>query len=136
VALHFPPAVRTVFISLTSTRLPPVNFCIVEPSGVLTEFEGHSKAHIQAHPAYAADDMPARKLEAYVKMGIKAGAKAGMIEPSTIAETLYKIASRGERVPLRLPLGPTSWKMAKAKCEGFLAELEAVKEISALGREM
>lgn len=81
-----------------------VNFCIVEPSGVKTEFEGHSKAKIEPHPAYAGADMPARKLEHFVQMGIKAGAAAGMIQPEKLAETLYTVASRGECVPLRLPL--------------------------------
>jgi hypothetical protein len=111
--------------------LATVNFCIVEPGGVKTNFEGHSKAQIKPHPAYAADDMPARKLEAYVKMGIKSG--AGMLEPSAVAETIFTIASRGECVPLRLPLGATAWTLAKMKTEGFLGELNAVKEISAMG---
>lgn len=105
----------------------------MEPSGVKTNFEGHSKAHTQPHPAYAADDMPARKLETYVKMGIKSGMG---IEPSALAETLFSIASRGERVPLRLPLGLTCWKLAKTKYEGFLKELDELKELSAMGQEI
>ncbi|RFU26537.1 hypothetical protein B7463_g9808, partial [Scytalidium lignicola] len=110
-----------------------INFCIVEPSGVKTNFEGHSKAHTKPHPAYAADDMPARKLETYVNKGIKAG--VGM-EPAAVAETIFTIASRGERVPLRLPLGAVAWKLTKSKFEGLLGELDAVKEISAMGQEI
>ncbi|XHG07497.1 hypothetical protein AWENTII_010639 [Aspergillus wentii] len=72
-----------------------INFCIIEPSGVKTNFEGHSKARTQPHPAYAGEDMPARKLEAYVEKGIKAGAGAGMIEPAAVAEAIFNIASRG-----------------------------------------
>ncbi|EYE90432.1 NAD(P)-binding protein, partial [Aspergillus ruber CBS 135680] len=108
-----------------------VNICIVEPSGVKTNFDGHSKARIQAHPDYAGEDMPSRKLEKYVNMGIKSG--IGMMEPSAVAETLWNVASRGERVPLRLPLGATCWKMAKARCEGFIQELEVVKGVSTFG---
>jgi len=111
-----------------------INFCIIEPGGVKTNFEGHSKARTKPHPAYAADDMPSRRLEKYVNMGIKSG--AGMIEPSAVAETIFTIASRGERVPLRLPLGATAWKLAKAKFEGLLGELDAVKELSAMGQEI
>lgn len=111
-----------------------VNFCIVEPGGVKTNFEGHSKAHIKPHPAYTAEDMPARTLENYVSRGIKAG--VGMIEPSAVAETIFTIASRGEHVPLRLPLGPTAWKLAKAKFESLIGEWEAVKGISAMGGEI
>lgn len=108
-----------------------VNICIVEPSGVKTNFDGHSKARIQAHPDYTGEDMPARQLEKYVNIGIKSG--IGMMEPSAVAETLWSVASRGEKVPLRLPLGATCWKMAKARCEGFLRELDGVKEVSTFG---
>lgn len=69
-----------------------------------------------------------------MNMGIKSG--VGMSEPSAIADAIFKIASRGERVPLRLPLGATAWKMARAKFEGALGELDAVKEISGLGQEI
>lgn len=99
-----------------------------------TNFEGHSKARIQAHPDYAGEDMPSRVLEKYVNMGIKSG--VGMMEPSVVAETLWDIASRWEKVPLRLPLGAVCWKMAKARCEGFLHDLEAVKEVSTFGKDV
>ena len=108
-----------------------VHFCIIEPGGVKTNFEGHSKAHIKPHPAYAADDMPSRILESYVNKGIKSGVG---IEPSAVAETIFTIASRGERIPLRLPLGAVAWKLAKSKFEGLLGELDAVKEISGMGQ--
>lgn len=80
--------------------------------------------------------MPARKLEHYVQMGIKAGAAAGMMEPSAVAEMIYMIASRGECVPLRLPLGSTAWKMSKAKFEGLLKEWDSVKELSGMGQSL
>lgn len=111
-----------------------INICILEPSGVRTSFEHHSKVRTKPHPAYASDDMPSRKLERYVKMGIKSG--IGLNEPSVIAETIYKLAGCSERIPLRVPLGATAWKMIKAKCEAFLVELDAVKEISALGEDI
>ncbi|KAK4247207.1 hypothetical protein C7999DRAFT_41449 [Corynascus novoguineensis] len=111
-----------------------INVCIVEPSGVKTNFEGHSKARTQPHPAYTAADMPARKLEAYVNMGIKSG--AGMTEPSAVAEAIYAVASRGERVPLRLPLGAVAWRMGKARFEGLMQDFEAVKELSGLGAQL
>ena len=109
-----------------------VNFCIIEPGAVKTNFAGHSKAHTKPHPAYAADDMPSRKLEAYVSKGINSGAA---IDPSAVAEVIFNIASRGERIPLRLPLGAVAWNIAKSKFEGLLAELDAVKELSAMGQE-
>ncbi|KAG7293413.1 hypothetical protein NEMBOFW57_003463 [Staphylotrichum longicolle] len=111
-----------------------INVCIVEPSGVKTNFEGHSKARTQPHPAYASQGMPARKLEAYVNMGIKSG--KGMLEPAAVAEAIYTIASRGERVPLRLPLGAVAWKMARAKFEGLVQDLEGVKDVSGMGEQL
>ncbi|KAK3905868.1 hypothetical protein C8A05DRAFT_12357 [Staphylotrichum tortipilum] len=110
------------------------NICIVEPSGVKTNFEGHSKARTRAHPAYAGADMPARRLEAYVNMGIKSG--VGMLEPDAVAEAIYTVASRGERIPLRLPLGAVAWKMARAKFEGLVQEWEGLKEISGMGQPL
>lgn len=121
------PVVAKSLLALT------VNFCIVEPGGVKTNFEGHSKARTKPHPAYAADDMPSRKLEAYVNKGIKSGVG---IEPSAVAETIFTIASRGECIPLRLPLGTVAWKLAKSKFEGLLIDLDAVKELSAMGQEI
>lgn len=111
-----------------------INFCIIEPSGVKTNFEGHSKSHTAPHSAYSAPDMPARVLEKWVNMGIKSG--IGMLDPNDIAETIFKIASRGEKVPLRLPLGPTAWKLIRQKYEGFLGELDAVKDISSMGKDV
>jgi hypothetical protein len=97
---------------------------------VKTEFEGHSKARTAAHPAYAAPDTPARILEAYVNKGIKAGAAAGMIEPDAVAESIWGLASKNGKVPLRLPLGKVAWTMVKARFEGSLTELEGIKGVS------
>lgn len=52
------------------------------------------------------------------------------MDPSAVAETIYHLASRGEKVPLRVPLGSTAWMMAKMKHEGALKELEGLKELS------
>lgn len=119
----------TADISLITSYI--VNFCIIEPSGVKTNFEGHSKAAIKPHPAYAADDMPSRKLETYVNKGIKSG--VGLQEPRNIAEAIFNIASRGERIPLRVPLGAVAWTMAKSKFESLLKDFDEVKELSFMG---
>jgi len=78
--------------------------------------------------------MPARKLEAYVNMGIKSG--VGMMEPSAVAQAIFSVAARGERIPLRLPLGAVAWKMGKAKFESLLQEFDAVKDISGRGQQL
>lgn len=84
---------------------------------------------MKPHAAYTADDMPSRRLEAYVRKGLKSGAG---IEPVAIAEALFKVASRDEKVPLHLPLGSTALTLIKSKLERRLEGLEAVKELSAI----
>jgi hypothetical protein len=84
---------------------------------------------MEPHVAYAANDMPSRKLEAYVRQGLKSGTG---IEPAAIAKALFKVASRDKKVPLHLPLGSTALKLIKSKLEGRLEDLEAVKELSAI----
>ncbi|KAI3532098.1 short chain dehydrogenase [Colletotrichum filicis] len=106
-----------------------INFCIVEPSGVQTNFEGHSKARTEPHPAYAEKDMPARVLEKYVEMGIKSGT---LTKPSAIADAIFSIASSKKRIPLRVPLGGPAWGFIKQKHETCLKDLEDVKDLSLL----
>ncbi|KAL0775939.1 hypothetical protein CaCOL14_007227 [Colletotrichum acutatum] len=106
-----------------------INFCIVEPSGVQTNFEGHSKARTEPHPAYAEKDMPARVLERYVEMGIKSGT---LTKPSAIADAIFGIASSKKRIPLRVPLGEPAWGFIKQKHETCLRDLEGVKDLSLL----
>ncbi|PHH86802.1 hypothetical protein CDD83_9739 [Cordyceps sp. RAO-2017] len=106
-----------------------IHFCLVEPSGVKTNFEGGSKKYMEPHEAYTASDMPARKLEALVKKALQSGAG---IEPVTIAETLFKVASRGERVPLHLPIGRVAVSLIRSTLERRLGELKDVEELSAV----
>lgn len=76
--------------------------------------------------------MPARILEKYVNAGIKAGAIG--TTPEMVAETIFKIAERGEKIPLRQPLGAVAWKMGKDKFETVLREWEDIKEVSFFGK--
>lgn len=92
-----------------------------------TNFEGGSKKYMSPHPAYTADDMPARKLEKLVKGALKMGAG---IEPIAIAKLLFEIASRGEKVPLYLPMGVNALGLIKKKLEGRLEALEACRELA------
>lgn len=104
-----------------------ISFCIVEPAAVKTNFEGHSKKNTTPHPAYADPKMPARMLQRYVDAGLKQG--AGM-EPEDVARVLYEVASKGEKVPLHLPLSMNAFGLIKGQFEGRLKALEEVKDIS------
>ncbi|RMY97714.1 hypothetical protein D0862_07931 [Hortaea werneckii] len=109
--------------------LVSVNFCLVEPAGVKTHFEGHSKAHTAPHPAYANPAMPARKLEVFVNKGLSMGMG---LEPATVAKAMYDVASRGEKIPLRLPLSSTAVNMMKMALQERLKALEEVEGFAAV----
>ncbi|KAB5545879.1 short-chain dehydrogenase [Coniochaeta sp. 2T2.1] len=105
-----------------------IHFCLVEPGGVQTNYATTSTQKIAVHPAYAAEDTPARVLERYIDNPEyrKTWAKA-----EEVVEAMYKIAdAKGNKVPLRVPLGPDAWGMMKAEFGRMEEELEAVKPIS------
>ncbi|KAF1364297.1 NAD(P)-binding protein [Lizonia empirigonia] len=104
-----------------------ISFCIVEPSAVKTNFEGHSKKTTSPHPAYMDSKIPTRMLQKYVDAGLKQG--IGM-EPMDVARVLYEVASNSERVPLHLPLSMNAFELIKGALEGRMKELEEVKAIS------
>jgi short-subunit dehydrogenase len=104
-----------------------INFVIVEPAAVKTNFEGHSKKNIAPHTAYNSPKMPARMLEKYDNAGLKQG--VGM-EPEDVARVLYEVASKGEKVPLHLPLSMNAFGLIKGAFEERLKALEGVKGIS------
>jgi short-subunit dehydrogenase len=103
-----------------------INFVIVEPAAVKTNFEGHSKKNIAPHTAYNSPKMPARMLEKYDNAGLKQG--VGM-EPEDVARVLYEVASKGEKVPLHLPLSMNAFGLIKGAFEERLKALEGVEDI-------
>ncbi|KAF5860581.1 hypothetical protein ETB97_001355 [Aspergillus alliaceus] len=68
-------------------------------------------------------------LEMFVKKGLSAGVA---FEPSAVANALYKVASRNEKVPLRLSLSVTAIKLIPVKLQGQLQDLETHGELSHL----
>jgi len=71
--------------------------------------------------------MPARQLAAWVK---KAAAGGGGVPASAVANLLYTVASRNEKVPLWLPLTSNAANVIKMKLQARLDNLEAVKELT------
>jgi hypothetical protein len=43
---------------------------------------------------------------------------------------MYKLVSRGQKIPIRLPLGSDSWNMIMADIENTKVELEELKDLS------
>lgn len=104
-----------------------ISFCIVEPAAVKTNFEGHGKKRIAPHLAYADPKIPARMLQNYVDAGLKQG--VGM-EPEDVAKVLCEVASKGDKVPLHIPLSMNAFGLIKGALEEKLKALEAFKEVS------
>ena len=104
-----------------------VNICIVEPGGVKTEFEHGSKKFIAVHEAYDGEDMPGRQLAAWVKKGVAAGVR---VPASAVADVLYLVASRGQKVPLWLPLTNQAGGLIRAKMQQRLDNLEETKDLT------
>ena len=73
--------------------------------------------------------MPARQLEVFVNKGLQAGVG---IAPRAVAKVLYQVASRNEKVPLRLPLSATALKLITAKIQGQLADLNTYSGLSTI----
>jgi len=108
-----------------------INFCIVEPGAVKTNFEGPSKKHTKPHEAYAGADMPTRQLEFFVQKGLQAGVG---VEPVEVAKALFHVANRKDKVPLHLPLSVTAVNLITAKLQGRLQDLETFRELSAIDK--
>ncbi|KAI1427724.1 NAD(P)-binding protein [Xylaria sp. FL1777] len=109
-----------------------INVCVVEPGGVKTNFEHQSKKYTKIHEDYDGEDMPARKLAAWVKKGIASGAG---VQPSAVAEVLYLVATRNQEVPLWLPLTSSAAQLIKMKLQARLDNLEAVKELTPIDKK-
>jgi hypothetical protein len=104
-----------------------VHFCLIEPGGVKTNYATTSTVPIAVHPAYAAEDTPARVLERYMNDPAN---RETWAEADDVAAAMYRIVARGQKIPLRLPLGPDAWGMMKAEFAVMEKALEEYKEIS------
>ncbi|KAH8911577.1 NAD(P)-binding protein [Coniochaeta sp. PMI_546] len=105
-----------------------IHFCLIEPGGVQTNYATTSTQNIPVHPAYAADDTPARVLERYINNEEN---RKSWAKPEDVVAAMYRIADAGgKKIPLRVPLGPDAWGMMKAEFGRMEQELEAVRPIS------
>jgi hypothetical protein len=77
--------------------------------------------------------MPARVLDRYIS---DPKSRESWASAEDIVAAMYRIVTRGEKIPLRVPLSPDSWGMMKAEFGRMEAELEGIKELSfAVGRQ-
>ena len=112
-------------------ELPPewnVHLCNVEPGGVKTKYATSSLRMMEhRHPAYGDPSFPTNALLAYMA---DPKSRETLAEPASIAAAMYQIVSRGEQIPIRVPLGQDSWEMIMADVKETQRELETLKALS------
>ncbi|KAI1496065.1 NAD(P)-binding protein [Biscogniauxia marginata] len=112
-------------------ELPPswnIHLSIIEPGGAKTNYATSSLKHMaKRHPAYADPSYPTNAILSYM---LSDQGRSTWTEPSDIAVSIYHVVSRGQRIPIRIPLGPDSWGMIMADIESIKKDLEELKPIS------
>lgn len=81
----------------------------------------------QRHPAYADPSYPTNIM---LKHMLDERSRETWAEPSAIAAAVYHVISRGQRIPIRVPLGSDSWGMIAKDLEDTKKDLDELKEIS------
>ena len=112
---------------MASTNTHAVHFTIIEPGGVQTNYNTTSAVFTPVHPAYAAADTPSRGLLDFIR---SPEAKELWARPEDIAAAMYTVASRGQKIPLRVPLGHDAWTYLKQEVETLSKEFDEVRELS------
>ncbi|KAF7534442.1 hypothetical protein G7054_g6229 [Neopestalotiopsis clavispora] len=101
-----------------------IHLCNVEPGGFKTKFTSSSLNYMtKRHPAYADPSFPGNMVIAYME---DPKSREDWAEPEAAAAAMYKLVSRGQRIPIRVPLGADSWNAVMAdlkKCEKDFEEL-------------
>ncbi|OOF95486.1 hypothetical protein ASPCADRAFT_36112, partial [Aspergillus carbonarius ITEM 5010] len=106
-----------------------VHLCNIEPGGVKTNYATTSLKTMAKgrHPAYADPTYPTSVLLEYKS---KEENRRLWAEPDAIAKAIYRLVSRGERIPIRVPLGADARGMILMELEGVKRDLEELEELS------
>ncbi|KAI1852681.1 hypothetical protein JX266_002222 [Neoarthrinium moseri] len=105
-----------------------IHLCNIEPGGVSTNFASTSlKPMAKRHPAYADPGYPSNVVLGYMA---DPQMQKTWAKPSDMAAAMYHIASRGQRIPIRVPLGPDSYSMIIADLEKNQKLFEELKDLS------
>ena len=81
----------------------------------------------QRHVAYSNPSFPTNVLFAHMT---DPKAREGWAEPESVAAAMYNLVSRGQRIPIRLPLGSDSWEMIMADIDNVKKELTELRPLS------
>lgn len=108
-----------------------INFLILEPGAIATEFAKSSYKSTPPHPAYANPNFPSRQLERWMFQNT-AQLETMAADPETMAKIVVDtISKRGNRpLPLRLPLGAGSVEMIKNKMDSQKKDMDDWNDVS------
>lgn len=108
-----------------------INFVILEPGGVKSNFGTSSLKLIDRHPAYADEDHPTRLMESFMLHG---DMDKQTSDPVRVAEVVFDVVTGkvgdGKKLPLRLPLGVDGHAWIKGGLQARLKEVEDWKDVS------
>ncbi|RAL05203.1 SDR family oxidoreductase [Aspergillus ibericus CBS 121593] len=106
-----------------------IHLCNIEPGGVQTNYATTSLKMMAKgrHPAYADPTYPTSVLLAYKSNEENRRLWA---KPDKIAAAIYRLVSRGQRIPIRVPLGADARGMILMELEGVRRDLEEMEELS------
>ncbi|KAI1740558.1 retinol dehydrogenase 8 [Xylaria scruposa] len=105
-----------------------IHFSIMEPGGTTTEYLGRSFKYMETrHPAYAAPTMPTNAM-----LGLLGNEELlkNFSSADDIARGMWELLTRGQSIPIRVPLGEDAFDYVVAETENVKKELDSLKEFS------
>ncbi|PQE05517.1 Short-chain dehydrogenase protein [Rutstroemia sp. NJR-2017a BBW] len=120
------------FTESLSHEIPPswnIQFLIIEPGGVKTNFAGSSLARFPPSPAYSDPSYATRQLEAFFETPKLHENMSDADKVASIMLEAVALKKKGE-LGLRLPVGVDAWTYIKGKHVREVEEVEKVKELS------
>ncbi|KAI1753742.1 retinol dehydrogenase 8 [Xylaria castorea] len=105
-----------------------IHFSILEPGGTTTEYLGRSfKNMATRHPAYAGPHMPTNAMLGLLE---KEELRKNFSSADDIARGMWELLTRGQSIPIRVPLGQDAWDYVVAEAENVKKELDALRGFS------
>ncbi|KAJ0379554.1 hypothetical protein COL26b_002062 [Colletotrichum chrysophilum] len=105
-----------------------IHLSIIEPGGVKTNYATSSLKMMKGrHPAYSDPSSPANALLGYIQ---SEQGRSTWTEPQDLAVAIYAVVSSGNRVPIRVPLGPDAWGLLNSDLESIRKDLDEFKNLS------
>ncbi|KAF0328351.1 NAD(P)-binding protein [Colletotrichum asianum] len=105
-----------------------IHLSIIEPGGVQTNYATSSLKMMESrHPAYSDPNSPTNALLGYMQSD---QGRSTWTEPRNLAAAIYTVVSSGNRVPIRLPLGPDSRGLLNSDLESIRKDLDEFENLS------